>query len=121
MSTHTPEPWVIEPWGGIEKDGIFKGNLSVMSGRWSVAIIQGDNEKPVEANARRIVACVNALAGVPTDHIERFNQSSIKDFSRDLSVREELLAALKGVLKVADRATVEFDAAREAIAKAEKP
>ncbi len=31
----------------------------------------------------------------------------------------DLLAALKGVLRVADRDTVEFDAARDAIAKAE--
>lgn len=31
----------------------------------------------------------------------------------------DLLQALKGVLRVADRATVEFDAARAAIAKAE--
>lgn len=31
----------------------------------------------------------------------------------------DLLAALKGVLRVADRKTVEFDAARVAIAKAE--
>jgi hypothetical protein len=31
----------------------------------------------------------------------------------------DLLAALKGVLLVADRQTVEFDAARAAIAKAE--
>jgi len=33
--------------------------------------------------------------------------------------RDEMLAALKGVVRVADRATVEFDAARAAIAKAE--
>jgi hypothetical protein len=32
---------------------------------------------------------------------------------------DDLLAALKGVLRVADRATDEFDAARAAIAKAE--
>lgn len=32
--------------------------------------------------------------------------------------RNELLAALQGVVKVADRATVEFDRARAAIAKA---
>jgi hypothetical protein len=32
---------------------------------------------------------------------------------------EEMLAALKGVVRVADRKTAEFDAARAAIAKAE--
>jgi DNA-binding CsgD family transcriptional regulator len=39
------------------------------------------------------------------------------DRLRDLNV--ELVAALKGVIRVADRATDEFDAARAAIAKAE--
>ena len=33
--------------------------------------------------------------------------------------RNELLAALKGVIRVADRATVEFDAARAAVAEVE--
>jgi hypothetical protein len=32
----------------------------------------------------------------------------------------DLLAALKGVIRVADRKTVEFDAARAAITKAER-
>jgi hypothetical protein len=35
--------------------------------------------------------------------------------------RNELLAALIGVVRVADRATVEFDAARTAIAKCVQP
>ncbi len=35
-----------------------------------------------------------------------------------MSAAPELLSALEGVLRVADRATVEFDAARAAIAKA---
>jgi ribose 5-phosphate isomerase len=36
-----------------------------------------------------------------------------------IAERDELLTALKGVVRVADRKTVEFDAARAAIAKAE--
>jgi hypothetical protein len=36
-----------------------------------------------------------------------------------IAAAPDLLAALKGVVRVADRATVEFDAARTAIAKAE--
>jgi hypothetical protein len=36
-----------------------------------------------------------------------------------IAAAPDLLAALKGVLRVADRATLEFDAARAAIAKAE--
>jgi hypothetical protein len=36
-----------------------------------------------------------------------------------LDIITELLAALNGVVRVADRATIEFDAARAAITKAE--
>ena len=36
-----------------------------------------------------------------------------------IAAAPDLLEALKGVMRVADRATVEFDAARAAIAKAE--
>jgi hypothetical protein len=39
--------------------------------------------------------------------------------ARLVAAAPELLAALKGVLRVADRKTDEFDAARAAIAKAE--
>ena len=39
--------------------------------------------------------------------------------ARLIAAAPDLLAALIGVVKVADRATVEFDAARAAIAKAE--
>lgn len=38
--------------------------------------------------------------------------------ARLIAAAPDLLAALEGVLRVADRATVEFDAARAAIAKA---
>ena len=39
--------------------------------------------------------------------------------ARLIAAAPDLIAALKGVLRVADRATDEFDAARAAIAKAE--
>lgn len=39
--------------------------------------------------------------------------------ARLIAAAPDLLEALKGVVKVADRATMEFDAARAAIAKAE--
>lgn len=39
--------------------------------------------------------------------------------ARLIAAAPDLLEALKGVLRVADRATTEFDAARAAIAKAE--
>jgi hypothetical protein len=56
----------------------------------------------VKGAAERLVACGNACEGIA-----------------DPSAVPELLAALKGVLAVADRKTKEFDAARAAIARAE--
>ena len=76
------------PWGYAWAGGIA---LVFQKGEETIASIpyDDDNEIPqVEANARLI-------ATVP-----------------------ELLEALQGVLRVADRATVEFDVARAAIAKA---
>lgn len=44
---------------------------------------------------------------------------SVREQSLLAAQCHELLAALKGVVRVADRQTAEFDAARAAIAKAE--
>ena len=76
------------PWGYAWAGGIA---LVFQKGEATIASIpyDDDNEIPqVEANARLIAAA------------------------------PDLLEALQGVLRVADRATVEFDAARAAIANA---
>jgi len=60
MSKHTKEPWEFDGSGG----------------RWS--LLQGDHEADIgelgsaysAANARRIVACVNACAGLSTEALE---------------------------------------------------
>lgn len=44
---------------------------------------------------------------------------AVREQSQQAAHCHELLAALKGVVRVADRQTAEFDAARAAIAKAE--
>ena len=49
---------------------------------------------------------------------EPFGSAQREANARFISAAHDLLAALRGVLRVADRATVEFDAARAAIAKA---
>ncbi|MGL6255225.1 hypothetical protein ACSZMM_10460 [Aeromonas caviae] len=99
MSKHTPEPWVI--WNG--GDGIMmygarepkRGGVALMccnelvSGRTAIA------------NARRIVACVNACRGLPTDELEQKGLvaavgTQLLDVERQ---RDELLTALDGVLQ----------------------
>lgn len=56
-------------------------------------------------------------SGIHEDAIEVWGENSEAN-ARLIAAAPELLEALRGVLRVADRATVEFDAARAAIAKA---
>lgn len=70
MSEHTPEPWNVDEvfWRGaipyecpewsIQNKSIHDEN------GWSICMVQGDNNKPMQANAVRIVACVNACTGM---------------------------------------------------------
>ena len=83
------------------------------------------------ANASRLAACWNACDGISTESIvngtalitafqrEQDRADTAERQADELSaMNAELLDALKGVVRVADRATSEFDAARAAIAKA---
>ena len=58
---HTPEPWTADiPY-------IYAGDTER-----NIAEVAGESSDEVWANARRIVACVNALAGWTTKGIETF-------------------------------------------------
>ena len=90
-AAHTPAPWQIE-WNvaqGGEGHYITDSKDMAELSRIAAVLFHDDADGETRANAR-------LLAAAP-----------------------DLLAALIGVVKVADRATVEFDAARAAIAKAE--
>ncbi|CAB3858572.1 hypothetical protein LMG26854_03347 [Achromobacter aegrifaciens] len=87
---HTPGPWHRDTASGFGCD-VRANNGRKVAATWGVN--NGDPHRPeyraeCDANAHLI------------------------------SAAPELLAAIEGVLRVADRATVEFDAARAAIAKA---
>lgn len=75
----------------------------------------------LEADYNRARACWDACERIPTDLLEQHAGvvPAMVPYWQLQAQRDELLAALKGVVRVADRATVEFDAARAAIAKAE--
>ena len=89
---YTPEPWQV-----FEDDPraiVTKGNpmLSLLSvGEDGLAIMYE------EADARRIVACVNACAGISTENLE--DNLPVKELARRynkaLRQRDELLAALE--------------------------
>lgn len=69
-------------------------------------MVWGDTHKKSEETARRIVACVNACAGIPTDDLERYynagggideamNEASLRDQVRVIQQRDKLLSALE--------------------------
>lgn len=91
MSEHTKEPWsVIAPSAKHECARIFAGT------RYLGSIGNSDEtEAQTVANARRIVACVNACEGIPTSQLERATPYDTALFFK--AQRDELLAALKEV------------------------
>ena len=89
MSTHAPGPWAIIPQLSPEGD---------------VATVYNTTEGWVSIHAPSWV-------NIGDQKVAMAN-------ARLISAAPDLLEALKGVLRVADRATVEFDAASAAIAKA---
>ena len=74
MSEHTKEPWgvVSEKWYLNGQPSIVGQNGAgfavALMAPWGPAV--NDSVDKREANARRIVACVNACAGIPTEAIE---------------------------------------------------
>lgn len=69
MSKHTPEPWRVGRPGAVVSDTPVPG----MGGSDAVEYYGGHliGESIIEANARRIVACVNACRGLGTDELEQ--------------------------------------------------
>lgn len=67
---HTPEPW------HIEENGYDEWTLEIRdANRTMIAAIGflGTYSEPNTENARRIVACVNACAGISTETLEKMD------------------------------------------------
>lgn len=105
---HTTEPW---PFGATpinsKEDAIslFKQSLDVHEGSIGEHFFEIYNDEARRiafligptalANSRRIVACVNACAGIPTSRIEA-GAADILAYSMELKLqRDELLALLE--------------------------
>ena len=102
MTKHTPEPWSVDPNDQREispADDMRFGIASACNvdpsetpGKWFFG-------PRSQANARRIVACVNACAGLPTEVLERYKLGVIGvDYKSTKQQRDELLAAIKKFL-----------------------
>lgn len=64
---HTPEPWLGSPYPGMIVAATPPGPKSLLvaweEGGWVVA------ESASKANRERILACINACAGIPTEEL----------------------------------------------------
>lgn len=95
---HTPEPWHAPGLAEIHDSG--HRVIALLSDvdpvqeelRPSPSTAEGD------ANARRIVACVNACAGMPTWKLERDGLPSVDEYIAIEKQRDDLLAVFSVVI-----------------------
>lgn len=116
VGASTAGPWFVDVKNGKRSVTIRAGKTGLIS----IASVSANVDR--EANARRIVACVNVCVGLPTEALEKlFAAKSGKpiDYVRLKQQRDELATALRGVIAiaVAGRDTDEFIRARAALAK----
>jgi len=73
---HTPEPWACP----IDDDG---NSAVVARDGYLVTFAFPNGDAADKANARRIVACVNALAGIPIEAIEALPEGELARLIRE--------------------------------------
>ena len=102
MSNHTPEPWRV----GRPFTVVSDTPVPEMGGSDAVEYYGGHliGESIIEANARRIVACVNACEGMRNDELEGGLLIGVMQSKIDRleCQRDELLAALQGMIDIAN-------------------
>ncbi|MFQ2180205.1 hypothetical protein ACK33W_02745 [Aeromonas veronii] len=117
---HTPEPW------GFHQDASGDVFISSAETSFHIAEVGSEDDETVIPDARRIVACVNACHGLPTDELEQKGLvaavgTQLLDADQQ---RDELLAALEEVHRIASNSNMTHnmmvirDHCADAIAKA---
>lgn len=93
MSQHTPEPWAYEPGKGHHEGRIVitSREMSASSPLAHISNICDD----AEPDARRIVACVNACAGMETPTLENI---SVKTLAVDLRQANSTIQQMQELL-----------------------
>lgn len=114
--SHTPEPWIYDenrPANFYSDDAT--GSIIGECERYAF-VKRSDEER--RANARRIVACVNACRGVDNNQLMVTSVSGAILMLREAEQqREGLLAALEEVVRISDRKHDAWDRAKAAIDK----
>lgn len=74
----TAEPHTPEPWGYSRRSEDLSAVFEAAGGTCHLSIAETCN-KAHHANARRIVACVNACAGMSTEQLEELDNGQLAD------------------------------------------
>lgn len=105
MSGHTAEPWVVED---LQPDWEIQGR----GGKCYVATCSETNIL-AEANARRIVACVNACAGLPDPGQDI--EDTYAEFQALRAQRDALLRAAREALATLEMVSTDLDPGEKVI------
>lgn len=126
MAEHTQEPWFYEQGHGFHTGStvITSQAMNAKSPLAHISNVGGVEE--AEADAKRIVQCVNALAGLPNDSLDGgWSALGMSQYAKGLETqRDELvegLERLKDAFMGSDWQGVEiYDTTMELIDKAKK-
>lgn len=120
---HTPEPWHVDGWRGlVQGSRKHEGtHYAVWAADDDTMICPTGLDAESEANARRIVACVNACAGLDTDTLEHTDIAEALDKAclHTVQQRDELLVALRELRRQCMEGTTQRELIDAAIAKAQ--
>lgn len=97
MSNHTPEPWDVWRSG----DGVLmRGTAGIKQGGIALTCCNENvSGRTAHANARRIVACVNACRGLATNELEQ--KGIMAAVGTELLELDKLVAELRDLLRQA--------------------
>lgn len=123
--SHTPEPWMVDP---DDRPGYEWNNhiVSATDPNQTICFMTHDNTPENiegEANARRIVACVNACKGIKTESLEMNVLSWITDETGENPLqreRDELLEARRACGERLIEVEQQRDELRAALIRAER-
>jgi hypothetical protein len=94
MTDHTPTPWAVKTEGTgitliVDDQGLI---IAQVTGYVRNSIESGKGE--AKENARRIVACVNACVGIPTETLDKYygDQGGIDAALEETSLRDHISA-----------------------------
>lgn len=83
MTQHTPEPWYFDKY-----QNIIAGSDTLLLGGICTPMTSDSRMEEGKANARRIVACVNAMAGIADDNAIFAPGNSVRKVISNMAIKQ---------------------------------